>query len=198
MFLTVIAGLGAVSPLATDMYVPALPDMARSLDTRVSDMQTTLTAFLLGVITGQLVLDPMTDLVGRRPVLLSGTAAFAVFRKAVDSDRSEPRRPEFPPGTRRLRVSFVRPTLWCGSGSRRVTLARTADGGGLVVPLTRIPLEGEGCVLVEAESAYEGPLQEALEPVVLRGLGPVQMTTRLAPFVITPPAATSSARPGLL
>lgn len=78
-FLTVVAGLGAVSPLATDMYVPALPDMARSLGTTVVGTQTTLTAFLLGVIAGQLVLGPMSDLVGRRPILLSGTSAFAVF-----------------------------------------------------------------------------------------------------------------------
>ncbi|WP_244204510.1 multidrug effflux MFS transporter [Streptomyces africanus] len=79
VFLTVIAGLGAVSPLATDMYVPALPDMARSLGTSVAGVQTTLTAFLLGVIAGQLVLGPLSDLVGRRPVLLSGTFAFAVL-----------------------------------------------------------------------------------------------------------------------
>lgn len=79
MFLTVIAGLGAVSPLATDMYVPALPDMARSLGTSDASAQTTLTAFLLGVIAGQLVLGPTSDLVGRRPVLMLGTSAFAVF-----------------------------------------------------------------------------------------------------------------------
>lgn len=70
VFLTIIASLGAVSPLATDMHVPALPEMARSLGTSVASAQTTLTAFLLGVITGQLVLGPMSDLVGRRPVLL--------------------------------------------------------------------------------------------------------------------------------
>ncbi|WP_323137640.1 multidrug effflux MFS transporter [Streptomyces sp. NEAU-H22] len=79
VFLTVVAGLGAVSPLATDLYVPALPDMARSLGTTVAGTQATLTAFLLGVITGQLVLGPVSDLVGRRPILLSGTCAFAVF-----------------------------------------------------------------------------------------------------------------------
>ncbi|MGW2230379.1 Bcr/CflA family efflux MFS transporter [Streptomyces formicae] len=77
-FLTVIAALGAVGPLATDMYVSALPDMARSLGTGTAATQATLTAFLLGVIAGQLVLGPLSDLVGRRPVLLSGTAAFAV------------------------------------------------------------------------------------------------------------------------
>ncbi|NGN62787.1 multidrug effflux MFS transporter [Streptomyces sp. A7024] len=77
--MAVIAGLGGVSPLATDMYVPGLPDMARSLGTSSAGAQATLTAFLLGVIAGQLVLGPLSDLVGRRPVLLLGTSAFAVF-----------------------------------------------------------------------------------------------------------------------
>ncbi|WP_327665547.1 multidrug effflux MFS transporter [Streptomyces sp. NBC_00498] len=79
LLLAVLAGLGAASPLATDMYVPGLPDMARSLDTSSAGTQVTLTAFLLGVIVGQLVLGPLSDMVGRRPVLLLGTSAFALF-----------------------------------------------------------------------------------------------------------------------
>ncbi|MFJ8537020.1 multidrug effflux MFS transporter [Streptomyces sp. NPDC093591] len=79
LLLTVLAGLGAASPLATDMYVPGLPDMARSLGASSAGTQLTLTAFLLGVIVGQLVLGPMSDMVGRRPVLLLGTFTFAVF-----------------------------------------------------------------------------------------------------------------------
>ncbi|WP_308297299.1 MULTISPECIES: multidrug effflux MFS transporter [unclassified Streptomyces] len=79
LLLAVLAGLGAASPLATDMYVPGLPEMARSLGTSSTGTQLTLTAFLVGVIVGQLVLGPMSDMVGRRPVLLLGTSAFAVF-----------------------------------------------------------------------------------------------------------------------
>ncbi|MDJ1133466.1 multidrug effflux MFS transporter [Streptomyces iconiensis] len=79
LLLAVLAGLGAASPLATDMYVPGLPDMARSLGTTSAGTQLSLTAFLLGVIVGQLVLGPMSDMVGRRPVLLAGTSAFALF-----------------------------------------------------------------------------------------------------------------------
>lgn len=79
LLLAVLAGLGAASPLATDMYVPGLPDMARSLNTSSAGTQVTLTAFLLGVIVGQLVLGPLSDMAGRRPVLLLGTAAFALF-----------------------------------------------------------------------------------------------------------------------
>ncbi len=48
----VLAGLSGVSPPATDMYVPALPDLARSLATDAFGVQMSLTGFLVGIITG--------------------------------------------------------------------------------------------------------------------------------------------------
>ncbi|MFG3258628.1 Bcr/CflA family efflux MFS transporter [Streptomyces sp. NPDC048172] len=80
--LLVLAGLSGASPLATDMYVPGLPDVARSLGTDASGAQTSLTAFLAGIIAGQLLLGPLSDAVGRRPVLLWGTALFTLFSLA--------------------------------------------------------------------------------------------------------------------
>lgn len=77
--LLVLAGLSGASPLATDMYVPALPDLARSLGTDAFGAQLSLTGFLAGIIVGQLVLGPLSDAVGRRPVLIGGSALFAVF-----------------------------------------------------------------------------------------------------------------------
>ncbi|QIK07585.1 multidrug effflux MFS transporter [Streptomyces sp. ID38640] len=77
--LMVLAGLSGASPLATDMYVPALPDLARSLSTDASGAQMSLTGFLAGIIVGQLVLGPLSDAVGRRPVLIGGSVLFAAF-----------------------------------------------------------------------------------------------------------------------
>lgn len=76
--IVLLAGLSAASPLATDMYVPGLPQMARSLNTDAAGAQVSLAGFLLGIIVGQLVWGPLSDAVGRRPVLLSGTSGFAV------------------------------------------------------------------------------------------------------------------------
>lgn len=78
----VLAGLSGASPLATDMYVPALPDLARSLATDAAGAQMSLTGFLAGIIVGQLVLGPLSDAVGRRPVLIGGSVLFAVFSAA--------------------------------------------------------------------------------------------------------------------
>lgn len=76
--ITVLAGLSAASPLATDMYVPGLPEMTRSLHTDTAAVQLSITGFLLGIIAGQLLWGPLSDATGRRPVLVTGTSAFAV------------------------------------------------------------------------------------------------------------------------
>ncbi|MFI9406928.1 Bcr/CflA family efflux MFS transporter [Nocardia sp. NPDC052316] len=80
--LAVLAGLSGAAPLATDMYVPGLPDLAASLSSDASGAQMSLTGFLAGIIVGQLILGPVSDAVGRRGVLLWGTALFTVLSLA--------------------------------------------------------------------------------------------------------------------
>ncbi|MGG7104108.1 multidrug effflux MFS transporter [Rhodococcus sp. 24CO] len=74
-----LALLAAVAPLAIDMYLPAFPEMSVEFDTSASAVQLTLTTFLIGLALGQLVFGPLSDRYGRRPLLLIGTAACAVF-----------------------------------------------------------------------------------------------------------------------
>jgi len=76
-----LAALGfvsAVGPFATDMYLASFTDIADDLGTDASSVQLTLTAFLLGIGTGQLILGPLSDRWGRRPVLLSALTVFAL------------------------------------------------------------------------------------------------------------------------
>lgn len=68
-----LALLSAVAPLATDMYLPAFPEMADDLGTTATGVQLTLTAFMIGLASGQLVIGPISDSVGRRRPLLLGT-----------------------------------------------------------------------------------------------------------------------------
>jgi DHA1 family bicyclomycin/chloramphenicol resistance-like MFS transporter len=70
--LTLLLGiLIALSALGTDLYVPALPDVAVSFASPVSAVQLTLTTFFLGLAVGQLIWGPLSDRYGRRPVLLA-------------------------------------------------------------------------------------------------------------------------------
>jgi MFS transporter, DHA1 family, multidrug resistance protein len=74
-----VALIGTMSifgPLCIDMYLPALPDISRQLHASASAVQLTLTACLIGIAAGQLILGPISDRYGRRPPLLGGLAAF--------------------------------------------------------------------------------------------------------------------------
>ncbi|MBB4934957.1 DHA1 family bicyclomycin/chloramphenicol resistance-like MFS transporter [Lipingzhangella halophila] len=79
LLILVLAGLTAVAPFATDIYVPAFPELAASLSADDSTVQLSMTMFLIGLAGGQLVLGPLSDSLGRRRVLLFGTAAFLVL-----------------------------------------------------------------------------------------------------------------------
>lgn len=67
VLLTVLVAFG---PLSTDMYLPALPGMAAAFATTVGQVQLTLSVFLGGFGVAQLIMGPLTDRFGRRPVLL--------------------------------------------------------------------------------------------------------------------------------
>ncbi|GAA3996560.1 multidrug effflux MFS transporter [Streptomyces sp. NBC_01352] len=74
----ILGGLTATPPLAMDMYLPALPEVTRSLNAPAATVQLTLTACLLGMALGQLVVGPMSDRWGRRRPLLAGLAVYVV------------------------------------------------------------------------------------------------------------------------
>ncbi|MGG7308569.1 multidrug effflux MFS transporter [Curtobacterium sp. AB451] len=72
--LLVLGLLSAVAPFATDLYLPAFPQMTTDLQASATTVQLTLTAFLVGVTAGQLVFGPLSDRFGRVPPLLAGAA----------------------------------------------------------------------------------------------------------------------------
>src|SRR5216684_3421411 len=73
-----LGSLTAFGPLSIDMYLPALPAIARDLAASESIVQLTLTACLIGLALGQLVAGPLSDNLGRRRPLLIGVAGYVV------------------------------------------------------------------------------------------------------------------------
>ena len=73
-----LGGLTATPPLAMDMYLPSLPEVTDALHAPAATVQLTLTACLLGMALGQLVVGPMSDRWGRRRPLLAGLVVYVV------------------------------------------------------------------------------------------------------------------------
>ncbi|WP_435204779.1 multidrug effflux MFS transporter [Micromonospora sp. bgisy143] len=74
----VLGALIAIGPLTIDMYLPALPAITTGLQTTETAVQLTLTGTLVGLALGQLLIGPVSDVVGRRLPLLAGLAAHIV------------------------------------------------------------------------------------------------------------------------
>ncbi|MFI5986131.1 Bcr/CflA family multidrug efflux MFS transporter [Streptomyces sp. NPDC051555] len=74
----ILGGLTALPPLSMDMYLPALPAVTNSLDSPAATVQLTLTACLIGMALGQLVIGPMSDKWGRRTPLLTGMVVYVL------------------------------------------------------------------------------------------------------------------------
>lgn len=70
--------MSAMAPLATDMYLPALPELSAEFSASTSATQLTLTMTLLGMAVGQIFLGPLSDMYGRKRPLFAGMVAFAL------------------------------------------------------------------------------------------------------------------------
>lgn len=72
----VLALMTGMGPIATDLYVPSLPNLAVDLQTTPSRVQWTMSSYLIGFAIGQLFYGPLSDKYGRKPVLMIGFLIF--------------------------------------------------------------------------------------------------------------------------
>jgi len=73
--LVLLSGLGALS---MNMFLPSLPGMARDFGVEYSVMQLSVSAYLAVSAVVQLVVGPVSDRLGRRPVILAALAVFVL------------------------------------------------------------------------------------------------------------------------
>ncbi|MBH63653.1 MAG: Bcr/CflA family drug resistance efflux transporter [Alphaproteobacteria bacterium] len=81
-FLILLAMLVAIGPLSTDLYLPSLPTLVAVFDASTSEVQLTLSVFLMGFATCQLVYGPLSDRFGRKPILIVGLSIFVAASAA--------------------------------------------------------------------------------------------------------------------
>ncbi|BCG60756.1 multidrug effflux MFS transporter [Paenibacillus sp. URB8-2] len=67
-----LGAFSALGPLTIDMYLPSFPEIAADFDARASLVQLSLTACLIGLGLGQMIMGPLSDVHGRRkPIIIS-------------------------------------------------------------------------------------------------------------------------------
>ncbi len=75
-FTLLLSFLMSFGPLSIDLFLPSMPEIGRALGAPPAQLQLTISLYLVAFAVGQIVYGPLSDRVGRVPVLL---AAFAIF-----------------------------------------------------------------------------------------------------------------------
>jgi DHA1 family bicyclomycin/chloramphenicol resistance-like MFS transporter len=76
--LLLLMAMTAIGPTTLNVVVPALPGLSHALGSNIAGVQLAVTGYLLALATGQLVMGPLSDRFGRRPVVIAGLALTAV------------------------------------------------------------------------------------------------------------------------
>src|ERR1700690_2495912 len=75
LLLSLLTGLG---PLTMDMYLPSLPAIGQALGASTVQVPLTISSYLIGFAAGQIVYGPVSDRIGRRPVILAALVLYGI------------------------------------------------------------------------------------------------------------------------
>ena len=72
LMLLMLVAMTGVAPISLYMLVPALPVLATTFGRDISVAQMTVSLYMVGIACSQIIMGPLSDKFGRRPVLLAG------------------------------------------------------------------------------------------------------------------------------
>ena len=72
IMLWLLVAMTGVAPISLYMLVPALPQLATTFGRDISVAQMTVSLYMVGIACSQIIMGPLSDRFGRRPVLLAG------------------------------------------------------------------------------------------------------------------------------
>ena len=76
--ITYLVLLSAFGSFVNDMYIPTLPEMVKAFHCSVPTVQLGLTFGMIGLGVGEMLLGPLSDRYGRKPILLIALVIFAI------------------------------------------------------------------------------------------------------------------------
>lgn len=89
-FASLLAMLIGIMPLSIDAYLPSLPQIALALHSDIHHIEKSISTFIFGVALGQLIGGSLSDIKGRRRILLLGLLIYVaatialIFVQTVD------------------------------------------------------------------------------------------------------------------
>ncbi len=86
--LLLMAPFDILASLAMDIYLPVVPAMPAMLGTTAPTIQLTLSLYMVMLGLGQILFGPLSDRIGRRPVLIGGSVLFLVASLALAATSS--------------------------------------------------------------------------------------------------------------
>lgn len=78
LLILTLGALTALGPMAIDLYLPALPAIAREMNEPLSRIQYSLSAYTIAFAMSQLVYGPLSDRFGRRAILYPGLVGYII------------------------------------------------------------------------------------------------------------------------
>ena len=142
--IALITLMSMIAPLSTDLYMPALPEMAVYFGVSTSLTSFTMTIFFIFMAIGILVLGPMSDKYGRRPILIISVLMSLLFSIAC----------------------ALAPTIWLLIIARAL---QAAGAGGMVAigtALIRDSFDGKQLSLVLSITQSLGMLAPMIAPIL--------------------------------
>src|ERR1700744_2870676 len=80
--LLLLVAMTGIAPISLYMLVPALPLLASTFGRDISVAQMTVSLYMVGIACSQIIIGPLSDRFGRRPVLLAGLSLMVVASAA--------------------------------------------------------------------------------------------------------------------
>ncbi|ABV37272.1 drug resistance transporter, Bcr/CflA subfamily [Shewanella sediminis HAW-EB3] len=83
LLIPMLSAIVAITPLAIDMYLPAMSTLAASFHSDITTVQQSLSLYLAGYSLGMLCFGPLADRIGRRPLVIMGLTGFMLISLAL-------------------------------------------------------------------------------------------------------------------